>query len=168
MFFSGQRARFFRSLPCWISLSLGIAIKDSAQAQTDKKMYNEGMLAVHLTDESKASLTSYLKKRGVLDGAWVPPSSVTLKSRMDTIDHYVYSPMYGERVAFRLKGLLKSSDGADIVGIGRVSNMNGEIFDDDFEVSVVLKTRENSTEGAQAMMDMPTLLFRSLVAASQW
>ena len=103
---------------------------------------------------------------GVVEGGWVPPAYVSLKSRMDEIDHYVYSPIYGERVAFRLKGILKSEDG-DIVGIGRVSNMSGELFDDNFESSVVLKVSSSSKTGRQAMVDMPTRLFRSITAASQ-
>lgn len=133
----------------------------------DKKESRE-TLAVYLTEESKAGLTSYLQKKGVVGAEWIPPSQVALKSRIDEMDHYVYSPIYGERAAFRLKGTLTSRKGSEIVGIGRVSNMSGELFDDDFEASVVLKAEGNSPERVQAMVDMPTLLFKSLTAASQW
>ena len=146
---------------------MSISLSSLSYAEEEKeKERSEEMLAVYLSEESKAGLAAHLLKMGVVQGGWVPPAKVALKSRMDEIDHYVYSPIYGERVAFRLKGLLKSKSG-DVVGIGRVSNMSGELFDDDFESSVVLKTSSTAQAHVQTMADMPTLLFRSITVASQ-
>jgi hypothetical protein len=123
-------------------------------------------LGVYMSAESKAGLSRYLQKHNIVDKEWSPPDKITLKGRMDEVDHYVYSPIYGERIAFRLKGVLKCKDG--VVGFGRLSNMSGELFDDDFETSVLLKVNKGASDATQqAMVDMPTLLFRSMALSGQ-
>ena len=70
----------------------------------EDKAASRPTLSVYLNTESKATLEALLPKIGVMGEDIVPPQRVVLKSRMDEVDHYVYSPIYGERVAFRLQG----------------------------------------------------------------
>ena len=120
-------------------------------------------LAVYLNTESKATLAALLPKMGVVDKGWSPPDRIVLKNRMDEVDHYVYAPIYGERVAFRLKGIIRCEEG--VVGIGRLSNMQGEMNERDFETSVVLETKLQTSSSIQGLADLPTLLFQNVDAA---
>ena len=123
-------------------------------------------LSVYLNTESKATLEALLPKIGVMGEDIVPPQRVVLKSRMDEVDH-VYSPIYGERVAFRLQGVVRCKEG--IVGIGRLSNMQGEMYEDNFETSIVLGlnkslSKSDMSASHQALTDLPTLLLNNVAA----
>jgi hypothetical protein len=142
--------------------SLALADEDDAAAATARPT-----LGVYLNTESKATLAALLPKMGVVDGDFLPPQRIVLKSRIDEVDHYVYSPIYGERVAFRLQGVVRCKEG--IVGLGRLSNMQGEMYEDNFETSIVLglnKSLPKSVISAsqQALTDLPTLLFKNVVS----
>jgi intermembrane space import and assembly protein 40 len=124
-------------------------------------------LAIYLNAESKATIKAQLPKMGIVDADWRPPERIVLKSRMDEVDHYVYSPIYGERVAFRLQGVVKCKEG--IVGLGRLSNMQGEMYEENFETSIVLGLDKSLPKSAisasqQALADLPTLLFKNVAS----
>lgn len=139
------------------------------------------ILAVYLNPPSVDQVEKFLSKRGINDrGA----NMVCFRSGSVRPDHsYIYSPLYGTRAAFRIKGLItvKNSQGDvdQIVGIGRLSNMVGEIADADFTVSMPLTKKVNadaraSSEVSQSFtdfrlsLDLPSRLNTKITSMPQW
>lgn len=129
-------------------------------------------ISLYLKPESKEILAKYLADRGI---ASKEPQIVCF-SRNASADHqYIYKPLYGQRAAFRLKGLVTTDAGA-VVGVGRVSTMVGEVSDVDYVASMpFFDTKDNSkkdinTSEVVSLLDIPTRLEKAKVnlAGSLW
>jgi len=74
-------------------------------------------------------------------------------------DLYVYEPLFGDRAAFRLKGLIIPKNKDDnIVGLGRISTVMGDIKDDDYEASLPIYSKDKVAEYERVLLDLPTRL----------
>ena len=70
---------------------------------------------------------------------------------------YIYEPLFGDRAAFRVKGLIIPTNKDDtIVALGRVSTVMGEIKDDDYEASLPLYNTAKISEYDRSLLDLPT------------
>ncbi len=85
-------------------------------------------------------------------------------------DLYIYEPLFGDRAAFRLKGLIIPTNKDDnIVGLGRVSTVMGEIKDDDYEASLPIYSKAKATEYERTLLDLPTrLMTENKDLKNQW
>jgi hypothetical protein len=81
-------------------------------------------------------------------------------SAADENDSYIFRPLFGERAAFRLNGLLTLEDGS-MVGMGRLSNMIGEITIDEREICLPIfndgEISRISDEHNRKLLDAATL-----------
>jgi len=119
-------------------------------------------LAVYLTPESHKNLQAQLDKLE-MGTTHTPARRVIVRSRMSGQDEYIYQPLYGERAAFRLKGVVKSEDAGLLVGLGRLSTIAGELREEDFEASITLYPKDTALSSAEerSAMDLPTRLARA-------
>ncbi|RYH17257.1 hypothetical protein EON65_28835 [archaeon] len=141
----------FLSLRCKVfSLSRFIA-----SCEEDKKSTNE-VIAVYLTAQSKNILNKTLETRGFSDPQ---VNFVSINSVAKKDDVYVYEPLFGTRAAFRLKGIVKLDDGR-AVGVGRISNMTGEVKDIEIEAALPISSSSKPLSSAeiQTLLDLPTRL----------
>ena len=85
-------------------------------------------------------------------------------------DLYIYEPLVGDRAAFRLKGLIIPKNKDDnIVGLGRISTVMGEIKDDDYEASLPIYSKAKAIEYERALLDLPTrLMTENKDLKNQW
>ena len=120
----------FGSFSCKFLHRVGVGIGASAcytsrntpntQCNSDtKETEDRGSLSVYLSPASKTLLSSHLKDKLGVSPIDLHDGRVVIKGKLDAVDSYIYSPLYGERTAFRLKGMIKTKEG-DIVGIGKV------------------------------------------------
>lgn len=128
----------------------------------DVRKHPKEMIAVYLKPESKALLEKALKAKNVKDPK---VDYVCINSDADEKAVHVYKPLFGNRTAFRLKGLLTLEDGST-VGIGRLSNMIGELKDPDMEPSLPVFASEDGEAKQQMLLDLPSRIHR-LPAAVQ-
>lgn len=85
---------------------------DSNLSSTDKKNSIHDV-AVYLAPASRTELNAYLRKMGI-EGT-VDTSRVVVRRSCNSSDSYLYEPLFGERAAFRIKGLIRSESGATVV-----------------------------------------------------
>lgn len=141
-------------------------------------------MGVYLTKPSQETISKVLASKGVKDAS---VSFVSFHSSLDDKSSYVYQPLYGQRAAFRLKGIMRSDDpkhkGQIVVGVGRVSTMIGELSEGDFVAAMPVSkpstsksnkneinnnSSSNSSNGNDSSsmvsighsLDLPTRLFR--------
>ena len=154
------------------SLTLAVALTVCDDKSSFKNSKGPENISLYLKPESKEILAKYLADRGI---AGKEPQIVCF-SRNASADHqYIYKPLYGQRAAFRLKGLVTTDTGV-VVGVGRVSTMVGEVSDMDYVASMPFfdakdgsKKQLNSSEVA-SLIDIPTRLEKAKVnlAGSLW
>ena len=77
-------------------------------------------VAMYLTAQSKSDLKTSLKNMGI-EGD-VDTSRVVVRRSCTKDDSYYYEPLFGERAAFRLKGLIRTDNGAVVVSKTDESN----------------------------------------------
>lgn len=82
----------------------------SPEIKLPTKKEQDHDVAVYLTQSSRDELSAYLRKLGV--EAEVDTKSVVIRRSCSSRDSYFYEPLFGERSAFRLKGLIKTDSGA--------------------------------------------------------
>jgi len=122
------------------------------------------VVALYLSPQSRGQLEKHLKKQGMnYTGEFI-----SIRSSASPADVEVFEPLFGERAAFRLKGIVKTTEGENFVaGVGRVSTIIGEIRDEDFEPSLPLSLlldadKDNHTRVGiiydRKAMDLPTRL----------
>jgi len=149
-----QKASSWRFLGVATALPLAAALTICEEKRASKEKTEN--ISLYLKPESKAILAKFLADRGI-EGK--EPQFVCF-SRNASKDHtYVYKPLYGQRAAFRLKGLVQTDNGI-VVGVGKISTMVGEVKDDDYVASVPffdVKTPPNSTV-ENTLIDIPTRL----------
>jgi hypothetical protein len=95
-----------------VVLSTSDCKHDSKPSSNDKKNSIHDV-AVYLAPASRTELNAYLRKMGV-EGT-VDTSRVVVRRSCDKSDSYLYEPLFGERAAFRIKGLIRSESGATVV-----------------------------------------------------
>ena len=125
-------------------------------------------LAVYLTPESRQNLQKQLTNLGI-GATHEVGSRVVVKSSLSPQDVYMYQPLFGERAAFRIKGIVRTQGSDLVAGLGRVSTVAGELRDDDddCEASVTLYPKARaagsspSTLEERCAMDLPTRLRRT-------
>lgn len=138
------------------------------QEKTQNHDGNSEFIAVFFKNESKVLMEKYLEKKGFKDHT---ADYVCIHSHPNKDSSYIFEPLYGGRTAFRLKGIVELADGR-AVGVGRVSNMVGEVKDDGFVVSMPLfkkavanhETQQNGN--SRFLMDIPTRLSKIIDLAS--
>ena len=119
-------------------------------------------IAVYFKPESKKLLTDYMVAKG--HGSTINhPGFVVLTYNVDKKTSYIYQPLYGERLAFRLKGLIKLDNG-QLVGTGRISNVSGPLVDDDWKAA--LPFVEDETEISH-LVSLPTRLDKLSIPADK-
>jgi hypothetical protein len=133
-------------------------------ADTDKSGHRKipENISVYLKPESQDIIGSFFKKRGKVNDAKL----VCIGSQLSEKDTFVYQPLFGERTAFRLKGIIETKEG-DIVGIGRVSTMVGELKVDSYEASLPIQA-PNSSNSLQVLLDLPTRLSSDAKSKNYW
>lgn len=124
-------------------------------------------VSIYLSAESRHTLSEHLngilsQDTGSVNVAESDLQRVVIKRQPSTIDNFVYQRMFGERMAFRLKGILKTDMG--YAAVGRVSNTDGEVFDSEYETSLAIpiaakKGKEKEKE--KLLMDLPTRFFQN-------
>jgi hypothetical protein len=89
------------------------------------------------------------------------PRFFCIKSAANERDIHIYEPLFGERVVFRLQGLLETKSPNGLVAVGKISSMVGEIAAEDFVGSLPVASHGvRSEEAVQCLEDLPTRLFR--------
>jgi hypothetical protein len=119
-------------------------------------------LSPQALDDLKAQLPSRLGL-GNID-----TKLVVLKRAANSEEDFIYSALYGQTAAFRLKGVIKSigKDGKDsVAAFGTLSTIGGPLSADDYIVSmpILMEGQEDSFD-LDATSDLPTRLKRSLQA----
>jgi len=143
-----------------------------AHAQAQPLQKEKEALNVLLGPESRTILANYLDKKHAIkspadrvrDEQQALGREVVIKADLCEVDAYIYRPLFGERAAFRLKGLITTAEG-DVVGFGRVTNLMGELFDEDYEASILLETSVPVTEAGrkkrESLIDLPTRIYQT-------
>lgn len=119
-------------------------------------------IAVYLKPESKELLQKSLIKHQYVNNAVIDFVSVNPAASKD--DVHVFKPLFGNRTAFRLKGLITLDDGR-AVGIGRLSNMAGELKDPSAEVALPILPDASiaaDTAKMQELLDIPSRMLQSV------
>ena len=129
-----------------------VLVIDATSCKNDDNVKKENV-GVYLKPESGALLNAYLATRGIKEQQILP--SVTIVRNATKDEAHVYKPLYGQRAAFRLKGVMKSEDG-HVVATGRISTMVGELREDDYEAALPLVNNSNDINDTEISMDMPT------------
>ena len=109
-------------------------------------------VALYLTPQSKETLKKYIGKLEPSRIDDIDPTRIVIRRTCTTKDSYEYEPLYGERAAFRLKGMVRTESGL-LAGMGRVSTMTGELKDDHCMVSLPLIPSDSI-----GSIDLPTRL----------
>jgi hypothetical protein len=111
-------------------------------------------ISVYLKPESRILLQRFLEDRGYpgRDG-----KAVTIAHNATEQEIFVYKPLFGQRAAFRVKGLIHAEDGS-LVATGRVSTMVGELREPDFEPALPLVSgTPDSKADENVLVDLPTM-----------
>ena len=128
------------------------------------------LIVANLTANSVETLKAFLRQRRKYADSVETPSVrkfICIKSSSNENDIHVFEPLFGERVVFRLKGIIetecKTSNSSvkpppSLVAVGRLSSMIGDIQDEDYIVSLPIE--EESEADSLKLMDLPTRLFR--------
>jgi hypothetical protein len=158
-----------------LSLCLGkeVQAQGSEQQQpSSPATVGQEMVGVFLKPQSKELVSAFLTKKGIKNtGA----EYITIYSTANEEDSYIFRPLFGERAAFRVTGLLTLEDGRT-VATGRLSNMIGEVKIDDREMAMPLFRRSSESSqsssslsivnaATQSLMDAPTVLSKSVPQA---
>jgi hypothetical protein len=142
------------------ALALGLRLSRPARAEEkDEWRY----LGVYLTEESHKNLQAQLEQIGI-GKTHLAGKRVIVRSSLTSRDEFVYFPIFGERVAFRLKGIVRAEDSGLVVGTGRLSTVAGELKDDDCVASVTLYPKNRDSQPSydeRAAMDLATRLIRA-------
>lgn len=135
--------------------SLRPSVCEPKKASSDAKSAPD-TISVFLKDDSKELLKKALEAHGLQNAQL---DRVCVFSGADPGLVNVYAPLFGQRMAFRLKGIIKLDDGT-AVGFGRVSNMVGEMKEMDYEVSLPLAPAGTSSDNStiEMLQDLPTRL----------
>jgi hypothetical protein len=65
-------------------------------------------------------------------------SRIVIRRSCKLDDSFYYEPIFGEKAAYRLKGIIRSEGGA-VAGVGRISTFTGPLVDDDCDSSLPLQ-----------------------------
>ena len=90
-----------------------LTVHQRTASDDDKKKDSRHDVALYLTDSSKAALKKYLMS--VKDIQDVDVSRVVIRRSCTSKDSFEYEPLFGERAAFRLKGLARTDNGLLVV-----------------------------------------------------
>ena len=114
-------------------------------------------IGVWLTQKGESDIAAHFSTK-MHSKRLIEAKCAVLKNDSNDRDSYYYEPLFGESCAFRLKGLISTEDGF-LVGVGRISSMIGEIYDDHHEVSLLLSPRcDCSAEREAELLELPTVL----------
>lgn len=126
-----------------------------------KEAENES-INLYLKDDSRSILINRLKEIGLSDE--LSARRVQFVKGAKERDTFVYGPLFGQRGAFRLKGLITTQTG-DIVGVGRISTMVGELKEESYEVALPIVVSGTKESHKQMLLDLPTRLHKSIEAS---
>ncbi|MCL4419853.1 hypothetical protein M1146_07230, partial [Patescibacteria group bacterium] len=126
------------------------------QCEEKKNSQLNERISVYLKPESKKLFENFLAKKGYKN---YHVDFVSLHRNANTDISYIFKPLYGQRLAFRLKGLIELDNGT-CAGFGRLSSMVGEVKDDEVEVSfpILPKGKTFTDEEIETLLDLPTRL----------
>ena len=179
---------------CLVGLTTS-TVCDNVEAR-EKSDNNRHTVAVYLTEESRKIMKRNLSKLGIKGD--VDAEYVVIRRNCTSKDSYPYEPLFGERAAFRLKAIARTDDGTIAVGhflsynrenkgqkvlclllflrsqgTGRVGLLNGELRDDEYEVSMPIVIKPNN-DGAEHpfksdidAIDLPSRLTKAHVVGDK-
>ena len=133
----------------FVSKTLADAKKNVQSAEKEKQTHD---VSLYFTAQSKETLKKYIAKLEPSRIDDIELSRIVIRRTCTSKDSYEYEPLYGERAAFRLKGIVRTESGL-IAGMGRVSTMTGELKDDHCMVSLPLVPSDSI-----GSIDLPTRL----------
>lgn len=138
----------------------------SLSSYCESKDEKDEIINVYLKEDSVRMLDKFLKNRGYTNHK---AEYVCIHSKANSSISYIFQPLFSQRAAFRIRGIVDLPDG-NAVAVGRLSNMVGELKDDHFEVSMpIINTTLNNVD-EKLLMDLPTRIKKVLNLASkpQW
>jgi hypothetical protein len=130
-----------------IALSVSVSHLEGSKKEKES-------ISVYLKPKSRVLLQKFLEERGYSgrDGR-----AVTIAHNATDQEVFVYKPLFGQRAAFRVKGLIHAEDGS-LVATGRVSTMVGELKEPDFEPALpLLPSAQDGKTDENILMDLPTM-----------
>lgn len=145
--------RFFRLVALgFVAVTLPTLTSATENEQSHQKP-NEN-IGVYLKPESKKLLADYLSKRGI-NGK--EPTHVCVARNATPEEAFVYKPLFGQRAAFRVKGII-DGDGKGTAVTGRVSTMVGELREENYEpcIPVLSSSEPLSHQTETEVSDLPT------------
>jgi hypothetical protein len=127
-------------------------LSNTAQNEQVNKTEDES-IGVYLKPESKVLLHEYLAGRGIHGNA---APYVAIVRHASPEEAFVYKPLYGQRAAFRIKGVIQGAS-TGIAVTGRLSTMVGELKEDSYEPCLpVFVGDQLSLHAANEIADLPT------------
>ena len=124
------------------------------EASTDRKKAKQANISVYVSLDGKKALKNFLIERNYHDRC---PHSVCVVKNAAEADHHVYKPLYGQQVAFRLKGIVQTDSGY-MAGVGSISSLAGVIEDDNFVASMPFVHPTATQDSVDVMLTLPTRL----------
>ena len=87
-----------------------------SEERTQQKPQGPKFVAMFLSPDSQAVLGRFLDKQGM--GA-LKGNRVVIRRLVEDNDSFAYQPLFGERAAFRLKGIVETENGIRSVSLAR-------------------------------------------------
>ena len=134
------------------------------RALCDEK--REDVIGIYMPPETQSQLSEHLQSRG-LPG--LEARLAILKMRGNKDDRYIFEPLYGERAAIRLRGIVTSggeagSPGAVMAATAHISSMAGPLKHEEVEVSIpLLQVGEEDSFNMEAAADLPSRIMKANV-----
>lgn len=127
---------------------------DEATTDRKKAVPKQANISVYVGEDGKKALKNFLIERNYHDRC---PHSVCVVKNAAEADHHVYKPLYGQQVAFRLKGIVQTDSGY-MAGVGSISSLGGVIEDDNFVASMPFVHPTATQDSVDVMLTLPTRL----------
>eukprot|EP01040_Poterioochromonas_malhamensis_P002362 gene2362-2509_t len=136
------------------------------KAEENVTKQQDEMINVYLKEESVKMLDKFLKVRGYTNHK---AEYVCIHPKPNASTSYIFQPLFSQRAAFRVKGIIDLPDG-NAVAIGRLSNMIGEVKDDEYEVSMPIINTSKEQVDERLLLDLPTRIKKipNVVSKNQW
>lgn len=144
---------FLRLAAAGAAAALLPAITSSTKNEQPARKPDEN-IGVYLKPESKKLLSDYLSKRGINSR---DPTHVCVVRNATSDEAFVYKPLFGQRAAFRVKGIIDGDTKGTAV-TGRVSTMVGELREENYEpcVPVLSSSNQPNEQAEKEVSDLPT------------
>lgn len=120
--FGNINAQLAVILSSGISCSIVRISKCDQSEQHPPKSESDRYVAISLATKSQNDLKEYLDKKQL--GNFSSQLIIIKQLTANIDDQYVYEPLFGERAAFRLKGIAKTKNGLTMVSKSRLNPLH--------------------------------------------